>query len=103
MKLIENKTWAYAVMRFADIGEEHNFNALLEDTITVCPDSGGKIVDDEMFWKMLRENVDSQRFLKQNHIYSLEQLMEDYNEWYAENAFIDHYQYGDEKIIYRCE
>jgi len=103
MKLLENTVWAYAVMRFADIGKDCNPGSLLRSTFAVCPDSGKAAVDDELFWDMLRRNQCSRRFLERYHIHSLEQLMEDYNEWYAENAYIDHYRHGDERIIYCCE
>ena len=103
MKLIKDQIWAYAIMRFADVGKERNHSILLEDTLTICPDSDKKIIDDDLFWQMLQTDRGSHRFLERHLIYSLEQLMDDYNEWYEENAFVDHYQYGDDRLIYPLE
>lgn len=90
-------------MRFADIGRDHNLGVLLENALTICPVSGKMIVDDELFWRMLQANEDSHQFFAQNHIHSLDQLMDDYNEWYEENAFTDHYRYGDDRLLYPYE
>ena len=90
-------------MRFADVERDCNHSFLLEKALTVCQESGKRIVDDELFWEMLLQNENSRQFLKKFYINTLEQLIEDYNEWYKENAFIDHYHYGDERIIYYCD
>ena len=90
-------------MRFADVNRDCNHVFLLKKALIVCQEDGKRIVDDELFWEMLQQNENSRRFLKKLYINTLEQLTEDYNEWYKENAFIDHYRYGDERIIYYCD
>ena len=90
-------------MKFADVKpRDVNHKRLLDYTIIDCFYCGNKsVIDDDLFWKMLTENNSSRSFLTKNHIYSLEQLVEDYTRWYeVENAEISHYEYGDDRILY---
>ena len=101
--LIKNKAWAIAILKFANVKlSNRELHILLEDAVIDCPYCDKKrIIDDELFWKTLMKNDDSSDFLDRNHVYSLDQLVEDYTEWYeVENACISHYERGDDRVIY---